>query len=233
MTSTIEMVSHSNTKSSMFIFYRTQLEIVKEWNRTFNWGFTEGDFYALGNPPEIPEQVRRPGKFYAVVLDIKFETVEETFNNFWKAILSVDDNSHKWGGLASDITHLYTTEGVNHVPGLSWKVIEINSGIGRSVEELKSDPSISLDRLASSSAFWMVAYFMKWSADHHGGAFPNLFVPKHHLCVPGYKVKLPTSSHYTDSVFMRWDITNGNLVLDVANTGYKSKKWITPILLNI
>lgn len=233
MTSTLEMVSLSDVESSMFLFYRTQIRIAKRWNKEFGWGFTESDFYNLGEPPSIPEEITKPGKFYAIVLDIKFKTIEETFNNFWQAVLSAQPRSYKWNGLESDVSHLYTAEGLGHTPGLSWKILEINSSIGRSVNDLKADQSVRLDSLASSSILWMVAYFSKWASDHYGDAMSNLFVPKYYLSVPGYKAKLPGKKHYTDTLFIYWDFASGNLALDVADSGFKNSKWITPTLLKV
>lgn len=231
MKSSLELISLNDVESSAFLFYRTQIEIVKQWNNKFNWGFTEGDFYALGEPPKIPKKLTRPGKFYAIVLDIKFENIEETFNNFWQAVLSAQPKSYKWKGLEPDLSHLYTTEGLNHKPGLSWKIIEINANRGDSVDDLKTYKSLSPNRFASSSVLWMVAYFIKWAEDNYGSALSSLFIPRHYLCVPGYKVKLPNKKHYTDTLFMHWDFNDGNLALDVANSGFKNEKWIIPTIL--
>ncbi len=132
----------------------TQVAWVKHWNVAYDWGFTDSDFKALGEPPLWLAD----NPLAAVVLTPYLDTPEQTYQQLVKAAVSRQPDSYVQT-LSSFLqfaewAQMELAPGLSHQPGLKWELVDLGYGVGRdvSVREYERPPNAAHAAVLAAAA---------------------------------------------------------------------------------
>ncbi|KKU48374.1 hypothetical protein A2936_05685 [Candidatus Uhrbacteria bacterium RIFCSPLOWO2_01_FULL_47_25] len=172
----------------LFVPPDEQVELIRESNRRWRWGFTEEDFSSLGDPPIWPRQ-----PLGVTVLVPYFETVQQTYLRLVGAIRGSygreEVNMRGLRQFRASYLELHVASNVDHTPGLRWERIDLGASL--STEEREQWLQGELE-MPAAGVLAAVLHFPRWVANI--GQNLAQFIPP--VCLGGWKIEEPTTGNY-------------------------------------
>lgn len=227
-------------QSLNFLSPAEQLDLALQRNVSRKWGFDLRDF---PNAHEAPHITESDGTFTAVILEIVFNTIEQTFEEAWLCALpqfrtpkfrewedydlNIDQSSQpwRWFDVVSKPDRLRLLPGISAPRGIRWVKVDLaaNWGDGKKRRVLDvRDPAKS----PHVAVFWAAAYSPKWVRMMNGQDVPYVVIPGYELQFSGSKMLGRDWSGVIDISCWRNTIQVGAIPADLPMS-----EWAIPELL--
>ncbi|PIR07147.1 MAG: hypothetical protein COV55_01810 [Candidatus Komeilibacteria bacterium CG11_big_fil_rev_8_21_14_0_20_36_20] len=208
----------TQSQTGLFVPCSQQVELIRRLNKLRGWGFSETDFSMLDYNPSCPY-----GQFCTPVLDVRLNTIKETFDEAWLCISSLYD-SWRWPAIKTDVNHLRLMPKKNHLRGLRWKVLNL-AGNWDKMRGLRPK-DIRYPKLSpSSEILWAVVYFREWLTSMDGINVPYVWLP-------GYECRLEYEANWSRTPVLIWSHDRREVQLVTLGMDFYQNGWAAPIILS-
>lgn len=204
---------------SMFVSPQTQLANVRSWNLERGWDFIEAHFVQAA--AELEALTWPSDRLTVLVLVPYLDTVQRTFEELWAVASAAQPNNWRWDELKSDAEHLRLLEGIEHVPGLRWEVIDL--GANWDPREGIRPVDVRAANSAHAGVLAAAGHFPKWVQAMDGTKVPYVWLP-------GYQVTIPGSEAWRYVPCLSWDRGDREVDLGAVWDGRRSIRWACPVV---